>query len=122
MWTANGYKITLPIADRTMFGGRVTLFKEDYGTLTDLAKKQIAAKNRVSELTAEVARLKKENEEATERNAPLEQEVRSLRPLKIAFQQTQREIENLKAKSQKVLEFIEGLKLTQKLQKFLRVR
>ena len=84
-----------------MFGGKVTFFKEDYVTLTDLAQKRIAAENRVSELTAKVARLKKENEEVAERNAPLEQEVRSLRPLKIAFQQIQREIENLKKPSPK---------------------
>ena len=89
MWTASGYKITLPTDNRTMFGGRVTHPKEDYFMLTDLAKKQIAAENRESELTAEIARLKKENEEANK---------------------------------QKGVKFIERLKLTQKLQKFLRVR
>ena len=122
MWTANGYKITLPIADRTMFGGRVTLFKEDYGTLTYLALKRIDVENRVSELTAEVARLKKENEEVVARNVALEQKVQEIYPLKEKLRKAENEIGSLKAMYQKVLEFIEGLKLTQKLQKLLRVR
>ena len=66
---------------KTMFGGKVTLSKEDYGTLTDLAKKQIAAENRESELSAEIARLKKENEEAAKRNAALEQKAQEIYPL-----------------------------------------
>ena len=60
---------------KTMFGGKVTLSKEDYGMLTDLSKKQIAAENKESELTAEISRLKKENEEAAKKNAALEQKV-----------------------------------------------
>ena len=63
---------------KTMFGGKVTLSKEDYGMLTDLYKKQIAAENRESELTAEIARLKKENKEAAERNSALEQKVQEI--------------------------------------------
>ncbi len=104
---------------KTMFGGKVTLSKEDYGAVTDLARKQIAAENRDSELTAEIAKLKKENEEAAERNAALEQKMRSLLPLKEALRKAENELGSLKAKYQKVLEFIEGLKLTQKLDEFL---
>ena len=107
---------------KTMFGGKVTLSKEDYGALTDLAKKQIAAENRESELTAEIARLKKENEEAAKKNAVLEQKVLEINPLRNKLRKTQNELGSLKAMYQKVLEFIEGLNLTQKLQEFLKQR
>lgn len=107
---------------KTMFGGKVTLSKEDYGMLTDLAKKQIAAENRESELTAEIAKLKKENEEAAKRNAALEQKVQEIYPLREELRKTKNELGSLKAKFQRVMEFIEGLKLTQKLQEFLKQR
>ena len=107
---------------KTMFGGKVTLSKEDYGALTDLAKKQIAAENRESELTAEIAKLKKENEEAAERNAALEQKVQEIYPLREELRKTQNELGSLKAMYQKVLDFIESLNLTQKLQEFLKQR
>lgn len=104
---------------KTMFGGKATLSKEDYGMLTDLYKKQIAAENRESELTAEIARLEKENKEAAERNSALEQKVQEIYPLREELRKTKNELGSLKAKFQKVLDFIESLKLTQKLQEFL---
>lgn len=107
---------------KTMFGGKVTLSKEDYGTLTDLAKKQIAAENRESELTAEIARLKKEKEEAAKKNAALEQKVLEINPLRNELRKTKNELGSLKAKFQRVMEFIEGLKLTQKLNEYLKRR
>ena len=107
---------------KTMFGGKVTLSKEDYGMLTDLSKKQIAAENRESELTDEIARLKKENEEAAKKNAAQKQEILELLPQKDALRRAENELRSLKAKFQKVLEFIENLNLTQKLQEFLKQR
>ena len=107
---------------KTMFGGKVTLSKEDYGELTDLAKKQIAAENRESELTAEIARLKKENEEAAKKNAALEQKEQDYYKIREELRKTKNELGSLKAKFQRVMEFIEGLKLTQKLQEFLKQR
>ena len=77
---------------KTMFGGKVTLSKEDYGMLTDLSKKQIAAENRESELTSEIAKLKKENEEAAERNAVLEQKVQEIYPLREDLRKTKNEL------------------------------
>lgn len=94
--------------------------KDDYSTLTDLAKKQIAAESKENELTAEIAKLKKENEQAIEKIAYLDQEVSTLRPMKFALKNAERERDNLKAKLQKVLDFIESLKRTQKLQEFLK--
>ncbi len=107
---------------KTFLSGKVTLSKEDYGTLSDLAKKQIAAENKENELTAEIAKLKKENEQATEKIAYLDQEVSTLRPMKFALKNAERERDSLKAKLQKVLDFIESLKLTQKLQEFLKLK
>ena len=107
---------------KTMFGGKVTLSKEDYGMLTDLSKKQIAAENRESELTAEISRLKKENEEAAKKNAALEQKVQEIYPLRNELRKTKNELGSLKALYQKVLDFIESLNLAQKLQEFLKQR
>ena len=104
---------------KTVFGGKITLSREDYSYLTDMAKKEVTAEDRECKLNTEIARLKKENEEATEKNAALEQKVRSLLPLKAALRNANNELGSLKAKYQKVLEFIEGLKLTQKLDEFL---
>ena len=122
MWTVNGCRIILPTTDRTMCGGKVTLFKEDYGTLIHIARKRIAAENRVSELTTEVAKLKKENEEVVARNVALEQKVQEIYPLKEKLRKVENKFGSLKVQYQRVLDFIEGLKLTQKLQKLLRVR
>ncbi len=90
--------------------------------LTDLSKKQIAAENRESELTAEITRLKKENEEAAERNAVLEQKALEIYPLREELRKTKNELGSLKALYKKVLDFIESLNLTQKLQEFLKQR
>ena len=107
---------------KTMFGGKVTLSKEDYEMLTDLYKKQIAAENKESELTAEISRLKKENEEAAKKNAALEQKVQEIYPLRNELRKTKNELGSLKALYKRVLEFIESLNLTQKLQEFLKQR
>lgn len=48
---------------KPIFGGKVTLSKEDYGDVTDLARKQIATESKESEQSAEIIRLKKDNEQ-----------------------------------------------------------
>lgn len=75
-----------------------------------------------AESSAEIAKLKKENEQAAKKNAALEQEVRSLYPLKTDLQSTRRELENLKSMYQRMMAFIESLNLKQKLQEFLKPR
>ncbi len=105
---------------KTVFGGKLTVAKEDYAKLAELAKKQIAAENRESELTAEVARLKKENEAAAERYAALERNARQIYPLKERLRVAENELGSLRAKFQRVMEFVEGLELTEKLREFLR--
>ena len=91
---------------KTMFGGKVTLSKEDYEMLTDLSKKQIAAESRESELTAEIAKLKKENEEVAKKNAALEQKEQDYYKIREELRKTKNELGSLKAKFQKVLDFI----------------
>ncbi len=82
---------------KTMFGGKITLSKEDYDVITDLAKKQIASENRESELTAEIARLKIENEEVAKKNAALEQKSQEIYPLREELRKTKNELGSLKA-------------------------
>ena len=90
--------------------------------LTDLSKKQIAAENRESKLTAEIARLKKENEDAAKKNAALEQKVQDYYKVREELRTTKNELGSLKAMYKKVLDFIESLNLVQKLQEFLKQR
>ncbi len=104
---------------KTIIGGKITMSREDYGNLTNLAKKQLASEKKESELNAEITKLKEENRKSAEKNAALTQEVHSLYPLKAALRNAERERDSLKAKFQKVMDFIESLKLTQKLQEFL---
>lgn len=104
---------------KTFFGDNVTVSQTDYNNLTNLAKKQIAAENRESELTAEVTKLKKENEELSSENSNLREKAQAARSLKFSLSDLQRELDNLKNKYQKVMEFIESLGLKEKLDKFL---
>lgn len=102
-----------------MFGGKVTISPDDYDRLTDLAKKQIAAENREGELTAEVTKLKKENEKLSSENNTLREQVQAARSLKFSFSDLQRELETLKERYRKVIEFVESLGLKDKLERFL---
>ncbi len=112
---------------KTFLGGKVTLSKEDYGTLSDLAKKQIAADNKENELTAEIAKLKKKNEEfsaekeqLTEQNAELRKENGELQSIygRIAIAKIRSERDNLQRQLDRVMEFIRSLGLAEKLQTF----
>ena len=107
---------------KTMFGGKVTLSKEDYGMLTDLSKKQIAAESKESALTTEIERLKKENEQAAEQINAQKQEILRLYPLKEELRKVKNELNSLKVRFQKVLDFVDSMKLMQKLEEFLRAK
>lgn len=104
---------------KTVFGGKVTVARDDYDRLTDLAKKQIAAESKEGELTAEVTKLKKENEELTTENINLREQAQVARSLKFSFSDLQRELDVWKQKYNRVMEFIESLNLKEKLDKFL---
>lgn len=100
---------------------RSTYYKHFSKAVSDRTiQKQIATENRESELTAEITRLKKKNEEAAKRNATLEQKVQDYYQIREELRTTKNELGSLKAMYQKVLDFIEILKLTQKLQEFLK--
>ena len=96
--------------------------REDFGNLTDLARKQIAAENMESELTSEIARLKKENEQAAVQIAAQNQEILRIYPLKEELRKVKNELSSLKMRFQKVLDFVESMKLTQKLEEFLKMK
>ena len=104
---------------KTMFGGKVTVAPEDYDRLTDLAKKQIAAESKEGELTAEVTKLKKENEALSTENSNLREQAQAARSLKFSLSNLQRELDTWKQKYNRVIEFIESLNLKERLDKFL---
>ena len=105
---------------KPIFAGKVTLFKEDYGDVTDLARKQIATESKESELSAEIIRLKKDNEQAAIQIADQKQEILRLYPLKQELRKVKNELSSLKLRFQKVLDFVESMRLAQKLQEFLK--
>ena len=90
--------------------------------LSEAVKDYEAAHAAAEEKAAEIAKLKKENEEAAARNTALEQKVQEIYPLREELRKTKNELGSLKALYKKVLDFIESLKLTQKLQEFLKQR
>lgn len=108
---------------KTLFGDNITVSKEDYNKLSTLAKKQIAAENKESELTSEISMLKKEKEELIGENKTLREKLReesqSARSLRLSFSALQRELYGWKQKYKRVVEFIEKLGLKDKLEKFL---
>ena len=61
---------------KSVFGGKVTVSKEDYETLSDLAKKHVTSTKQTKKLKSENAELRKENAElrklAEKQNAELE--------------------------------------------------
>lgn len=104
---------------KTVFGGKVTVSPEDYGKLTDLAKKQIATENRERELTSEITKLKKKNEDLSSENSSLRERVHNAWVERSSFSAVQKELDALKERYRKVIEFIESLGLKEKLEKFL---
>ena len=104
---------------KMMFDGKVTVAQDDYEKLTDIAKKQIAAESRESELTAEVTKLKKENEELSAENGKLRENVRSVRSLHNSFSALQWELDLWKQKCKRIMGFVKSLGLKERLEKFL---
>ncbi len=104
---------------KTVFGGKVTVARDDYDRLTNLAKKQIAAESKERELTAEVAKLKEENEKLTTENISLREKVHNAWLERFSFSALQRELDGWKQRYRKVIEFIENLGLKDKLEQFL---
>ena len=108
---------------KTLFGDNITVSKEDYSKLSTLAKKQIAAENKESELTSEISILKKEKEKLVGENKTLREKLReesqSARSLRLSFSALQRELDGWKQKYRRAVEFVEKLGFKDKLEKFL---
>lgn len=113
---------------KTFLGGKVTLSKEDFGTLSDLAKKQIAAENKENSLKARITALETQNQSITtekkrleEQNAELRKENGELQSVygRIAIAKIRSERDNLQRQLDKVMEFIKSLGLAERLQAFL---
>lgn len=104
---------------KTVFG-KVTLSQEDYVNLTDLAKKQIAAKSRERELSAKVERLERDNADLVSENVALKGEAKEASRLREALNKALSEVEDWKRRYHRVLEFVESLELTKRLQEFLK--
>lgn len=113
---------------KTVFGGKVTVAKDDYEKLTDLAKKQIAAENKENSLQSRIKALETQNQTLTaekkqlaERNTELQTENGKLQSVygQIAISKLRSSLSNLQRKYDKTIEFIERLGLTERLQAFL---
>lgn len=104
---------------KTVFGGKVTVARDDYDRLTNLAKKQIAAESKEGELTAENASLKEKNAALAAANDKLQDEVRSAKSLRSSLSALQKELDGWKQRYKKIMEFIESLGLKEKLERFL---
>lgn len=116
---------------KTIFGNKVTVTRDDYDKLTDLAKKHIAAESkenslqkRIETLTSENRQLTAEKEQLTEQNTELRAENGRLQSVngKIALAKLQSERDNLQRMLDKVMEFINKMELVEKLQAFLNPR
>ncbi len=114
--------------DKAGFGSKVKLSKDDYSTLTDLAKKQIAAENqeaflkrRITTLEAEKKSLSSEKEQLSEQVTELKEENGRLQSVsgKIAVATLRSERDNLRKQLDRVMEFIKSLGLAERLQAFL---
>ena len=104
---------------KTVFGGKITISQEDYVNLTDLAKKQIAAESRESELSAEIELLKQNNFDLSNENVNLRKEIKAIKSLRESLSTAFREIEDWKKKYQKAISFLERLGLKQQFEQFL---
>lgn len=113
---------------KTVFGGKVTVSRDDYDKLADLAKKQIAAESKENSLQSRIMVLETENqnlnaekEQLTKQNAELQNENGKLQSVygQIAISKMRSERDNLQRKLDKVMEFIKNLGLAEKLQAFL---
>ena len=113
---------------RTVFSGKITMARDDYDNITDLAKKQIAAESKENSLRSRITVLETENqslnaekERLTKQNAELQNENGRLQSVygQIAISKLRSERDNLQRKLNRIMEFIKGLGLVERLQAFL---
>ena len=116
---------------KTVFGGKVTIARDDYDKITDLAKKQIAAESKENSLRSRITALETQNqtltaekEQLTEQNYELRAENGKLQSVygQMAIAKLRSERDNLQRKLDRVMEFIKNLGLAEKLQAFLNLK
>lgn len=109
---------SVPIKE-TLFGGKVTVSKEDFDRIAMLAKKHVTAVSHEAELNDEIDRLNEVKKTLTAKVEDLKKQVSSLGSVKASLLSIQKELEEWKRKYNKVIEFVESLSLKEKLEKFL---
>lgn len=116
---------------KTVFGGKVTIARDDYNKIADLAKKQIAAESKESSLRSRITALETQNqtlttekEQLTEQNYELRAENGKLQSVygQMALAKLRSERDNLQRRLDKVMEFVKSLGLVERLQAFLNPR
>ncbi|MBO4865694.1 MAG: plasmid recombination protein [Ruminococcus sp.] len=107
----------------TVLGNKVTLSKEDYEGVVDLAKKEIAAEHDTSEKLTEITRLTEQvhNLQAEQIKWRDERSAlhKTIEKLQSQVNRLTNELSAIKAKYDKVMQFIENLGLKEKLDNFL---
>lgn len=94
---------------KTVFGDKITILREDYVNLTDLAKKQIAVENNESKLFTEVESLKRRNSDLVNENVSLKNEVKAVKSLSESLKKPLNDVENWKNIYHKALIFWKNL-------------
>ena len=116
---------------KTVFGSKITIARDDYDKLTDLAKKQIATESQDNNLRLRITALETQNqtltaekEQLTEQNYALRAENGKLQSVygQMTLAKLRSERDNLQRKLDRVMEFIKSLGLVEKLQAFLNPR
>ena len=116
---------SVPVKE-TLFGGKITISKEDYDRISTIAKKHVTAVSHEKELNDEINKinddkktLNDKNVELTAKVEVLKKQVYSLDSVKASLKSVQNELDEWKHKYNKILEFIESLNLKEKLDRFL---
>ena len=107
----------------TVLGNKVTLSAEDYESVVDLAKKEIAAEHDTSEkdekitsLTKQVHELQAEQIKWRDERSALKQTIERLQS---QIRRLTNDLATFKAKYERLMQFIENLGLKEKLDNFL---
>ncbi len=99
---------------KTILGGKITVTRDNYDKITDLAKKQIAAESKENSLQSRITVLETENQnlnaekkQLTKQNAELQNENGKLQSVyeQIAISKMRSERDNLQRKLDRVMEF-----------------
>jgi hypothetical protein len=103
----------------TIFGGKVTVAADDFENLQTLAQKQIVSAKSTKKLKSEVADLKAENRDLSDKVVDLTAKAGKSIKLQIENEQLQKKVGFLQSMLDKVLDFVAKFGLREKLEQFL---